>query len=125
MAESVTVRISIVIDCLDPAALIPFWEAALDYRHVDSPPGYAALVARGGEASPTLLLQQVPEHKVGKNRVHLDVHPPDPRERVTRLEALGATRLGDWDEHLVEAAGVLWLVLQDPEGNELCVVEHV
>lgn len=118
-------RLTVVIDCLDPAALVPFWEAALDYRQVDAPPGYAALVTTGDDPQPTLLLQQVPERKHGKNRVHLDVHPEDPLERVARLEALGATRLGDWDEHLADSAGVRWLVLQDPEGNELCVVEHV
>ena len=42
------------------------------------------------------------------------------RERVAaevaRLEALGATRVGECAD-----LGVYWVVMQDPEGNEFCV----
>ncbi len=116
-------RLTVVLDCLDPAALVPFWAAALDYREAEAPPGYAALVPAERGAGPVLLLQQVPEPRRGKNRMHLDLHPDDPSAHLARLESLGGTRLGDWLD--LDSAGVRWLVLADPEGNELCLVEHV
>jgi hypothetical protein len=48
--------------------------------------------------------------------VHLDMHAQDWEAEVARLVGLGATRLGDHDEH-----GTRWTVLADVEGNEFCV----
>jgi predicted enzyme related to lactoylglutathione lyase len=74
--------------------------------------------------------QQVPEPKVAKNRVHLDLKVGDGREvallargqRVTamvkRLTESGATVLRITDEPDMGH----YAVLQDPEGNEFCVV---
>lgn len=85
----------------------------------------SALEAAG---QPRLFFQKVPEPKTVKNRVHIDLlaggGPSVPlelqRERVaaevSRLEALGATRV---DEHA--DLGVHWATLRDPEGNEFCV----
>ena len=60
----------------------------------------------------------VPEDKVVKNRVHLDVAPYDctQQEELARLLALGAREadIGQQDTR--------WLVLADPEGNEFCVM---
>jgi catechol 2,3-dioxygenase-like lactoylglutathione lyase family enzyme len=118
-------RLSVVVDCADPASLVPFWEAALGYRRADTIEGYAALVPKEGDAGPVLLLQQVPEAKVGKNRVHLDVHPKDAQGHVAALERLGGRRLGGWVEDALESVGIRWQVMADPQGNELCVVDHV
>ena len=118
-------RLTVVIDCSDPAALLPFWTSALGYREAAAPSGYAALVPPERDGRPVVLLQAVPEPKSVKNRVHLDVHPDDPHAHVELLESLGASRLGDWVEEEVDTAGVRWLVMADPDGNELCVVEHV
>ena len=49
-----------VVDCVDPAALVPFWAAALGYRPADTVAGYAALVPAEGDTGPVLLLQGVP-----------------------------------------------------------------
>jgi catechol 2,3-dioxygenase-like lactoylglutathione lyase family enzyme len=117
-------RLSVVLDCVDLAMLASFWETALGYHRVDAPEGYAALVPQRGETGPVLLLQRVPEPKTAKNRMHLDLHPQDPRAHVEALELLGARRVGGWVDELV-AEGVRWQVLIDPEGNEFCVVEHV
>ena len=80
------------------------------------------------EGQPRIFFQKVPEPKGGKNRVHTDLlaggGPSVPldtqRERVAeevgRLEALGATRVGDHAD-----LGVHWAVMRDPEGNEFCV----
>lgn len=116
-------RVSVVLDCTDPGALVDFWAAALAYRPVGSPPGYRVLVPAEGEpAGPVVILQQVPEPKERKNRVHLDVHPPagTAEQHVRRLEELGGGRVGEW---VVEIPGIRWQVMRDPAGNELCVVD--
>lgn len=114
-------RVSVVLDCRDPDALVPFWEAALAYRLVDQADGYRILMPREQEPpGPVLILQPVPEPKVSKNRVHLDVHPDDPAAHVLRLESLGARRLG----RPIASYGVEWQTMQDPEGHEFCVVAH-
>ena len=118
-------RATVVLDCLDPDALLPFWAAALEYVEADTAPGYRALVPPTRDGRPVLLLQQVPEGRPGKNRMHLDLHPDDPHAHLARLESLGARRLGDWQDLELADAGVRWIVLADPEGNELCLVEHV
>jgi hypothetical protein len=67
---------------------------------------------------PTLVFVAVPEAKTVKNRLHLDVRPVDrPYEaEVERLVGLGARRAD------IGQGEVPWVVLADPEGNELCVL---
>jgi Glyoxalase-like domain len=114
-------RISLVLDCLDPDALTPFWETALGYQLVDRADGYRILAPAEGEPpGPVLILQPVPEPKAVKNRMHLDVHPDDPSAHVLRLESLGARRLGT----PIAAYGVQWQTMADPEGHEFCIVAH-
>lgn len=83
-------------------------------RHPDDPFDATSGIGRGRR----LLFQEVPEDKVVKNRLHLDVHgePGGLDELVARLESLGATRVREIDEGPV---GHWWLML-DPEGNEFC-----
>jgi predicted enzyme related to lactoylglutathione lyase len=70
---------------------------------------------------PHVLLQQVPEPKQAKNRVHIDLYAEDIEAEATRLVGLGAKRLSDgpMSEH-----GVCWIVMADPEGNEFCVCDQ-
>ncbi len=86
-------RFSVALDCLDPKGLIPFWQAALGYTHVWSVPGFEVLQPGEGEPpGPVLILQQVPEPRSGKNRMHLDIHPPlelGVPALVERLQSLG------------------------------------
>ena len=63
-------------------------------------------------------LQLVPEPRVGKNRLHLDLYTPDPDAEIARLVALGATRAPR-----VPEPGEDFVLMQDPEGNVFCVVE--
>ncbi|MFZ3469965.1 VOC family protein [Streptomyces sp. 4.24] len=79
---------------------------------------------------PRVWFQQVPEAKSGKNRVHLDLKVGGGRgvavevrtrrvdEKVAALTGAGATVLRVMDE----PEGFYAVVLQDPEGNEFCVV---
>jgi predicted enzyme related to lactoylglutathione lyase len=72
------------------------------------------------EDDPTFLFVQVPEGKVAKNRIHLDVMAPDVDAEAARLVELGATRVADMEEY-----GYTWTVMTDPEGNEFCVAQQL
>ena len=119
-------RLSIVLDCKNPDSLVDFWATALRYRVVaSSPSGYHVLVpAEGSPDGPVFILQAVPEDRVGKNRMHIDIHPPADLgvpALVAQLESLGATRVGSPMTHFLETLGIWWQVMTDPEGNEFCV----
>jgi predicted enzyme related to lactoylglutathione lyase len=111
--------IGFVLDCADPENLARFWAAALGYNNVGAAGSYVLL--RPPEPSqPKLLLQRVPEPKITKNRMHIDIHVGDIDGEAARLESLGARRVssGAVSEH-----GTRWHVMADPEGNELCVCD--
>jgi hypothetical protein len=126
-----TVRIaSVTFDCADALAVGRFWSEALR-RPLDpkASSDFAAIGFSGRrdkvgwapverDDDPTWLFVQVPEPKVAKNRMHLDVMTPDPEAEVARLVELGATRVVDMDEY-----GYKWTVMADPEGNEFCVAK--
>ena len=112
------VELVVVLDCADLDRAAGFWCGVLGYRAEPSPSGrYRQLLPADGNGF-ELLLQRVPEPKVGKNRMHLDVHVPDVDAEVTRLELLGAARL---DREPIAEAGTMWVRMQDPDGNEFCV----
>lgn len=115
MAEPV--GMGLVLDCRDPEALAPFWAAALGYVTLGAVANYVLLVP-DSRPGPKLLLQCVPEKRVGKNRMHLDIEVPDIESLSSRLLELGAHRVSQGIE--VEH-GSRWIVMTDPEGNEFCV----
>ncbi len=112
-------RIEIGIDCRDPEALAGFWAIALGYEIGDMDPAgiYLDLVPPTPD-HPVVYFQRVPEDKITKNRVHLDLRESDPVEKIAELVALGARTMG---EPQSGSAGGWWQVLADPEGNEFCV----
>ncbi len=140
-------RWQLTIDAADPLALGHFWCAVLGYVR-ETPPDKDTweeqLVAWGVPEElwnsrnaivdpqglrPRIFLQQVSEVKSGKNRLHLDVPVlGEDADQMAALEAecarlieLGATRVGRVEP--AEDNGFSgWLVLQDPEGNEFCLV---
>jgi predicted enzyme related to lactoylglutathione lyase len=115
-------EIQINIDCADLERMVAFYTAALGYRaHGRAGDQYASIVPESGEG-PKLVFQKVPEGKAVKNRVHLDLIVGDKlAAEVERFVALGATRRSDTpvDEH-----GCCWVVMHDPEGNELCLCSN-
>ena len=110
----------VVLDCADLDRSAAFWGGALGYAGppAGAPGPYRQLLPADGDG-PELLLQQVPERKAGKNRVHLDLRVPDLDDEVARLLALGARHTTGAP---VEEDGWTWYVLADPDGNELCVL---
>ncbi|MFD5177670.1 VOC family protein [Nocardia sp. NPDC058379] len=149
-------QFQVTFDAADPKALSTFWREVLGYVH-PGPPGveladgadplaaWDEFLARLGVPAeqrntrsaiedpagdgPRVFFQQVPEGKVAKNRVHLDVRAApglQGEERMTALEAecarlvaLGATRLRRFEPEPPMSFG--FLVMADPEGNEFCL----
>jgi hypothetical protein len=97
------------MDAADPWVPARFWATALGMEASGAGGRDAVLRDRG---APTIWINEVPEPKVGKNRVHLDLSAGSPRQ----LLDLGA--------RLVVDRGT-FAVLADPEGNELCVFPEV
>jgi catechol 2,3-dioxygenase-like lactoylglutathione lyase family enzyme len=117
----------LAIDCADPNGLARFWSAVLGYEVLEEDDGLVTIGSpavpegrnRPGPVPPTLTFARVPEGKIVKNRVHLDVSPTDREqaEEVRRLLGLGA-RHADVGQTGEEP----WVTLADPEGNEFCVL---
>lgn len=105
----------IIVDCHDPELLASFWCAVLGYRVFARDETGVAI--RGATVSPDILFLRVPEPKAVKNRLHFDVCPTDRDQEaeLTRLLGLGAKRSG------ITGSGS-WIVLEDPEGNEFCLM---
>jgi catechol 2,3-dioxygenase-like lactoylglutathione lyase family enzyme len=113
--------LAVVLDCADLGRATEFWCAALGYVALPKDPGsgpYHVLLPADGDGI-ELLLQQVPEPKVTKNRMHLDLRVLDLGAEVSRLIALGARCATDKPRR---NNGWVWHVLLDPDGNEFCVL---
>ena len=108
--------LNITFDCADPRVVARFWGQLTGWPVDEEPeprqPDCA--VGKPGEGRPRLYFMQVPEGKIVKNRVHLDVIPADRTqdEEIARLVGLGATVVSD------NRPEFGWVTLADPEGNE-------
>jgi len=71
----------------------------------------------GAEGPPHLTFQRVPEPKVSKARIHLDLFVEHAATMVDEMIAAGASSLS-----ITEAGEWTTRVLQDPAGNEFCVI---
>ncbi|MFC9395733.1 VOC family protein [Streptomyces sp. NPDC057027] len=138
-------EIQVTLDCAEPARLAEFWCEVLGYVVPPVPEGFAtwseyhrSLPAEERPvyfgctdptgAGPRVLFQRVPEGKVVKNRVHLDVRAGKGlvgEERLATLEAecerlvkLGATHLKTL---YADGENESCINMQDPEGNEFCL----
>ena len=135
---------NIVFDCENPTELSHFWSDVFGYPYAELPAEmkrqlYDAgltdedIALKGVAQDPTgegprLFFQKVPERKVVKNRVHIDVSSTPGRfpsadeleAEKDRIVALGATVIrfhqGTWGPF-----PEVHYVLADPEGNEFCV----
>jgi len=117
------------IDAHDPQAQVAWWGQVLDDFEPDgdNSDDEAGLRGPGGRS---LLFLKVPEPKVVKNRVHLDVKVSggrnvDPRTRERRIRTKQAELVGAGALTLREdrvGADLDHLVMADPEGNEFCIV---
>ncbi|MFE6400794.1 VOC family protein [Streptomyces alboflavus] len=138
-------KIQVTFDCAEPERVARFWCEVLGYVAPPPPEGFATwdeynqslppekrdswfACSDPSGVGPRLYFQRVPEGKVAKNRVHLDVRAGIGlvgEERLATLEAecarlvaLGAVRvrLLPADEENESC-----IVMQDVEGNEFCL----
>ncbi|MBZ4322871.1 VOC family protein [Streptomyces huiliensis] len=123
-------QVQVTFDCAEPERVARFWCEVLGYVITlpEDGKGAWAVGADPSGVGPRLYFQRVPEGKVVKNRVHLDVRVGTGlvgEERLaaleaecTRLVALGAVRgrllLADEENESCQ-------VMQDVEGNEFCL----
>jgi hypothetical protein len=122
---------SIVFDCSHPGALARWWDETIPRYHLRpyTEEGVAWLRDHGIEDvmddpsvvldpegdGPTIWFNRVPEPKVTKNRVHIDVNLTG-EDEIERLVARGATVL----RPLGAVPDEPWAIMADPEGNEFC-----
>ena len=95
-----------------------FWSGLLDApaRTFDLPGWFR--IGPTVPGGPVLTFQPVPEKKVGKTRIHLDLWVDDLGAAIRLVEHLGGTPTGEM--HTYEEGTVV--VMCDIEGNELCLV---
>ena len=114
----------LTIDCHDPKLLGEFWGEVLgwqvthesEFEVVIEPPAGSPLQ----NVAPDILFLKVPDKKVVKNRLHLDLRPDDRDAEVARIKKLGAVEVEIGQS---QDPNVTWVVLADPEGNEFCVLQ--
>jgi hypothetical protein len=116
----------LTIDADDPYALSRWWSDVLDFHEdPDDPnlPEHEECMILSPDGATKLLFIAVPDEKVVKNRLHLDLRPADGvrDQELERLLALGATQVAD----LRTPDGLGWVVLADPEGNEFCILRSM
>ncbi|KUL24116.1 VOC family protein [Actinoplanes awajinensis] len=138
-------QVQVTFDCADPERVARFWCEVLGYVAPPPPDGFASWDDYTGSlpaekrnawfvasdptgAGPRLFFQRVPEGKVVKNRVHLDVRAGTGLvgdERLAalqaerkRLEALGATCV---QVLIADGENESCIPMLDVEGNEFCL----
>ena len=140
---------TLTVDCADPVRVAAFWKRALGYRNRPVPPGFeswddwfthfgvpddergdAAYIEDPDGKRPRISFLRVPEGKVVKNRIHIDIQAgggrSEPFEKrwprvlaaVEELVAGGASVIGQYDADVRPDH----VVMADPEGNEFCVL---
>jgi predicted enzyme related to lactoylglutathione lyase len=109
---------ALVFDTRDPMVEAIFWAAALGFDLDPDSDGTDAHISDPSARMSGAFFQAVPEPKVVKNRVHLDLRPTTTMaEEVERLRGLGAVPI-----RYVDEGHGSWTVMGDPEGNEFCVL---
>jgi len=113
-------HLSVTLDCIDLERTAAFWSAALGFDDVERDGAWVLLRATDDRSGVRgLTLQQVPEPKRAKNRMHLDVVVDDVGTEVDRLRKLGASI----EATEAEPTPYGTVVMADPEGNEFCVIK--
>ena len=107
---------AIIIDVGNLAVGAKFWSEVLGVPIAGEEGQYLRLGRQGG--GPRVILQEVPERKTAKNRVHADLRVRDVQTALARVEALGGRKV---DEDPSDGS----VVVTDPDGNEFCLVKEI
>jgi len=109
--------IEVTLDCLDPVRVAAFWQALLGGELSEPLPGWRRLEVPD---RPHITFQPVPEPKMAKTRLHLDLEVDDLDAALALVEGLGGSRTGE--QHVYPEGTVE--VVADVEGTEFCLVEY-
>ena len=114
----------ITVDAHNPKALAEFWAEVLGWTVGEDGDDIGWWIERelndpNKTGFPDILFLKVPDSKVVKNRLHLDLRPDDQAAEVARLEKLGAKKI---DIGQSTDPDTTWVVMADIEGNEFCVL---
>lgn len=114
----------ITVDAHNPKALAEFWAEVLGWKVNAEGDDIGWWIEREigdpeNTGFPDILFLKVPDSKVVKNRLHLDLRPDNQEEEVARLEKLGAKRI---DIGQKADPDTTWVVMADPEDNEFCIL---
>jgi hypothetical protein len=111
---------NIVIDATEPMLVADFWCSVLGWEIIEQSDEWVSIAAVD-RAGPVIDVVPVPDGKIRKNRVHLDIRADGvgTSTELERLLALGALRVD-----VGQSTDVSWVVLADPEGNEFCLLSQ-
>lgn len=115
--DDIPLLIAATIDCNDLDAMATFWSELLGVEIV-AKEGPFAFLAHAVDRKVTVWLQQVPEERHGKTRIHLDFAVPDLAAAERRIVALGGSVGEEQTFHQFR-----WKICSDPEGNVFDVME--
>jgi predicted enzyme related to lactoylglutathione lyase len=104
------------LDCEDIEATTAFWTWLLGAQVIHSDGNIRFLGPE--EGAPIMCLQGVDEHRVGKNRMHLDLIADDLEKVVAEVQQRGGSQVAG--PNVIPMGS--WYVMADPEGNEFCLV---
>jgi hypothetical protein len=110
---------SIVIHCHEFDRMVEFWQEALHYIPRSPAKGGWVVLRDPGGVGPNLSFQARETCRPRRNWIHLDIYTPNQSDEVERLLQLGAQRY-PWRYR----KGADFVVLEDPDGNLFCVVQH-
>ena len=114
--------LAVVVDCRDPLAQATFWAGVLGHQVAERNTNEFEVGGPNTGATP-LYFMKVPEAKTAKNRLHIDITTDDAlEEEVARLVETGASLIEMRQDPATLANPDTWAVMQDPEGNEFCVL---
>jgi len=109
---------AVTVDCVEPEKVSEFWSRLLNAPiRLIGLPGWFRIgpTTPGG---PAITFQPVPEEKVGKTRIHLDLWVDQLEGTIALVRDLGGSHTGE--THLYDEGTVV--VMSDVEGNEFCLV---
>jgi predicted enzyme related to lactoylglutathione lyase len=112
--------VALVVDAVDPALLARFWGGLLGWDAVEYPSGGTALVP-GDDTGFRLRFLPGGAPKAGRNRMHFDLTSASLEQQERTVDT--ALRLGARHIDVGQTPEDEHVVLADPEGNELCVIE--
>ena len=119
-----TIR-AFVIDVNDLEVGERFWSAVTGQDVLFS--GWAGQFSRIGKKGATsILLQLVPETKTDlKNRAHIDITVEDVDHAINEVITLGGSLIRPKGGYPPDAPEIEWAVMEDPFGNEFCVIRDL